>query len=139
MDETLWYTPDWDIWVKLSATGPVIYHDEITTAFRLHGGSLTMTGSRDPQQFRDQMQVVVDRYLETIPASSRRMIDRAARVSINVNVSLAAAADGSPNALFAAAANILSLGPAGMKRYLRDSRLRERVMPRLKARLAGSF
>jgi len=56
-----------------------------------------------------------------------------------VNVSLAAASGGSFKALASAAGNILSLGPMGMRRYLRDSRLRERVVSRLRARMTGAF
>jgi len=139
MDEKLWYTPDWDVWAKLATAGPVVYHDEITTAFRVHGGSLTVIGSRDAGEFRAQLQTVLDRYLDRLPASSRRMIERVARASINVNVSLAAASGGSLRALAGAVGNVLSLGPMGMRRYLRDSRLRERVVSRLRARMTGAF
>jgi hypothetical protein len=139
MDEQLWYTPDWDIWAKLSSIGPVLYHDEITTAFRVHGSSLTVTGSRDAGEFRSQMQTVLERYLDQIPSSSRRMIERVARASINVNVSLAAASGGNVRALAGAAGNVMSLGPVGVARYLRDSRLRERVVSRLRARMTGAF
>ncbi|MDX8451526.1 glycosyltransferase [Mesorhizobium sp. VK9D] len=139
MDEKLWYTPDWDIWVKLSSTAPVIYHDEITTAFRVHGSSLTVTGSRDVNEFRSQMQIVMERYLPRLPASSRRWVEPAARASISVNVLLAAASGGDLMALVRAARVVLSLGPIGMRRYLRDSRLRERVTCRLRAKLTGAF
>jgi glycosyltransferase involved in cell wall biosynthesis len=139
MDEALWYTPDWDIWMKLAITGPVIYHDEMTTAFRVHGSSQTVTGSRDVRDFRAQMETVLDRHLERIPAASRPRIERLGRASIEVNVSLAAASGGSAIALATAAANLLSLGPVGMGRYLRDSRLRERLMPRVRARMTGAF
>lgn len=139
MDEQLWYTPDWDIWVKLSTRGDVVYHDEITTAFRVHGGSLTVTGSRNAEEFRSQMETVLDRYLARIPSDNRQRIERLARASINVNVSLAAASGGSAAALASAASNLLSLGPVGMSRYLRDSRLGQRVVSRLRAKMAGAF
>ena len=51
LDEALWYTADWDIWLKLGSLGPALYHDSVTTAFRVHGGSLTMSGSRDVRRF----------------------------------------------------------------------------------------
>ena len=51
MDEALWYTGDWDIWLKLAAGGPVRYHNTVTTAFRIHGGSQTVTASRDLVDF----------------------------------------------------------------------------------------
>lgn len=139
MDELLWYTPDWDIWVKLSTVGEVVYHGEMTTAFRVHGSSLTVTGSRNSGDFRSQMETVLDRYLERIPSGSRREIERLARASININVSLAAASGGSATALASAAGEVLSLGPVGMGRYLRDSRLGERVVSRLRARMARAF
>lgn len=139
MDEKLWYTPDWDIWAKLSSLGPVIYHDEITTAFRVHGSSLTATGSRDGREFREQMQTVLERHLGMVPPSSRKLIERVGRVSIDINVSLAAASAGNMNGLLCALGHLLSLGPVGMSRYLRDSRLRERVVSRLRARVAGAF
>ncbi|CAN7527302.1 glycosyltransferase [Mesorhizobium sp. LjRoot246] len=139
MDEKLWYTADWDIWAKLASTGPVVYHDEITTAFRVHGGSLTVTGSRDVSEFRSQMQIVMERHLSRLPASSRRWVEPAALASISVNVSLAAASGGNFKALVRAACTVLSLGPIGMRRYLRDSRLWERVICRLRAKLTGAF
>lgn len=139
MDDALWYTPDWDIWMKLSSVGPVVYHDETTTAFRLHGSSLTVTGSRNGAEFRAQMETVLDRHLQNITADSRKRIERLARASIGVNVSLAAASGGSATALASAAGNVLSLGPVGIGRYLRDSRLSERVVSRLRARMAGAF
>lgn len=139
MDEKLWYTADWDIWAKLANIGPVVYHDEITTAFRVHGGSLTVTGARDVSEFRSQMQIVMERHLPRLPASSRRRVEAAARASISVNVSLAAASGGDLKALGRAARVVLSLGPSGMRRYLRDSRLRERVTCRLRAKLTGAF
>ena len=139
MDEELWYTPDWDVWLKLAVEGPVTYHDDVTTAFRVHRNSLTVAGSRDADQFRSQMQRVLDRHIDRAAPSRRHAILRAASASINVNVSLAAASAGSFKEGLRAAANVLSLGPAGMRRYFRDSRLVERVLPRLRSRLRGAF
>jgi glycosyltransferase involved in cell wall biosynthesis len=139
MDDALWYTADWDIWLKLASAGPVVYHEDFTTAFRIHGSSLTMTGSRDARDFRSQMETVLDRYTGELPVSRRRGIERVARASIDVNVLLAAASGGNVRALASATGNVLSLGPAGMSRYLRDSRLHERTVSRLRARLAGAF
>ena len=139
MDTALWYTSDWDVWLKLAAIGPVRYHREVTTAFRVHGSSLTMTGSRDPADFEEQMRIVLDRHAPRLPPAREKAVGRAARASIRVNVALAAASAGDGRALLRALRAILSLGPSGMRRYLRDSRLAERVFPRLRARLAGAF
>lgn len=98
-----------------------------------------MTGSRDAADFRSQMRIVLDRHLWRLPQPVRRRTERAASASISINVSLAAASAGSVAALRDAAKKLLLLGPLGMYRYLRDSRLQERVMPRVRAKLAGAF
>lgn len=139
MDERLWYTPDWDIWLKLAVAGPVMYHEEYTTGFRVHGSSLTISGSRDRHEFQSQMEIVLARHIGRIPISIRGRVERAARASINVNVSLAAASAGNLNMLLPAVAKLLSLGPVGMGRYLRDSRLLERLIPRLRSKISGGF
>ena len=35
LDESLWYTADWDLWLKLSAAGTVQYHPDVTSGFRI--------------------------------------------------------------------------------------------------------
>lgn len=137
LDVNLWYTADWDIWLKLAASHPVFYHDVATVGFRIHGGSLTMTGSRDAADFESQMQVVLERHLAKLGGS--KGIERAARVSITVNTAIASASAGDLTHLWGAAFEVLGLGPAGVRRYLRDSRIIERVMPRIRAKLTGAF
>jgi hypothetical protein len=138
MDQALWYTADWDLWLKLASYGPVIYHEEVTTGFRIHAGSLTVMGSRNLDDFTSQMETVLNRHLPLIGENSRA-VERAARASIAVNTALASASAGSPRFLWRAASEVLSLGPYGLQRYLRDSRLVERVAPRVRAKLKGAF
>ncbi len=138
LDEALWYTADWDMWLKLAARGPVLYHDSVTTAFRVHGGSLTVTGSRDISDFTQQMEIVLDRHLPRLTAGSESVVRRA-RASIAVNAALASASAGNPSLLPRAASEVLRLGPSGIYRYLRDSRIVERVAPRVRAKLTGAF
>jgi glycosyltransferase involved in cell wall biosynthesis len=138
LDENLWYTGDWDIWLKLAAQGPVCHHREVTTAFRVHGSSLTVTGSRDTADFERQMQIVLDRHLPRL-AAHRGRVHRAGIASIKVNGALAAAASGRLAPLFPALGRVLALGPAGIHRYIRDSRIADRVIPRVRAKLMGSF
>jgi hypothetical protein len=138
IDNTLWYTADWDLWLKLASMGPVIYHNEITTGFRVHGDSLTVKGSRDIDDFTWQMETVLNRHLSSFDGCSRA-VERAARASIKVNAALAAAAAGHSRHMIGAGAAVLALGPCGVAAYLRDSRLVERITPRLKAQLRGAF
>ena len=139
VDPSLWYTADWDLWLKLVGAGPVIYHADITTGFRIHGASLTVTGSRDADDFRAQMRTVLDRHLGELPSKSRRRVEAAARASINVNVSLANAAGGRWQTLGGASWDVLRLGPAGIVRFVRDTRLKDRLLPRLRAKFSGAF
>jgi hypothetical protein len=138
LDENLWYTADWDMWLKLAASGPVHYHNGLTVGFRIHDGSLTVTGSHDTAAFRQQMQIVLDRHLSGLGGGSKD-IERAARASIAVNTALSAASAGNLSNLCCAALEVARLGPVGISRYLRDSRIAERVAPRVRAKLKGAF
>ena len=139
LEVDLWYSGDWDLYFKLADLGAVHYHPEATAAFRVHGGSLTVTGSRDPADFEAQMQVVLDRHLGRITPELSKPVGRAARASIRINVALAAASDGSIGAMLRAVGELVALGPRGVHRYLRDSRLLDRALPRLRARLSGAM
>lgn len=138
IDESLWYTADWDMWLKLAALGPVPYREALTVGFRIHSGSLTATGSRDAVDFRRQMDTVLARHLAKIALAARPGIERVAKVSIAMNSALALAARGRYRGLLAAVFDLVCLGPVGMWRYWRDSRIAERLRSRLKARRAAA-
>lgn len=133
IDESLWYTADWDLWLKLASLGPVPYRDAVTVGFRLHPDSLTVTGSLDAADFRQQMDTVLARHLPRLAPAARPAIERVARVSIAVNSGLASASRGRYRALLAALFELACLGPVGVRRYWRDSRIVERLLPRLRA------
>jgi hypothetical protein len=138
LDESLWYTADWDMWLKLAARAPTRYHAEVTVGFRIHADSLTATGSRDSAEFVRQMRDVLARHLPNLESASKGS-ERVARASIAVNSALASAAAGKYRDLPCAAAQVALLGPSGIRRYFRDSRIVERLLPRVRAKLAGSL
>jgi hypothetical protein len=138
VDENLWYTADWDVWLKLAALGPVLYHDATTVGFRIHSSSLTATGSNDAADFAQQMHIVLSRHLGKLGGGSKD-VELAALASIAVNSALAAASAGDNGGLVRAASQVLRLGPSGIHRYFRDSRILDRVVPRVRARLAGGL
>lgn len=129
--EALWYTADWDLYLKLAKLGRVAVRPRATTAFRVHAQSLTMTGSRDAVAFRAQHDAVLARHLS--PETDPRLAARA-RASVAVNCSLAEAASGNRRALFAGVMAILGLGPLGAWRYVRKAALWDRARPRLALR-----
>jgi glycosyltransferase involved in cell wall biosynthesis len=138
LDETLWYTADWDMWLKLVGGGQTYYHNDVTVGFRIHSGSMTVTGSGKTEDFRHQLESVLDRHLSALGSPSKG-VERAARASIAVNVGLSRASRGDFPGLFRAASRLALLGPGGIRRYLRDSRIVERVVPRIRAKIAGRF
>ncbi|HTV90855.1 MAG TPA: glycosyltransferase [Stellaceae bacterium] len=138
LDPQLWYTADWDLYLKLSRLGDIHYHRECLAGFRIHDSSLTMSGSRNLTEFRAQMERVIDRHVDRLTAR-RGMTQRLAAASVEVNVGLAAASHGNLAPLMKAAVRLMALGPRGLCRYLDYSRIVERSRPRLRARLAGGL
>jgi glycosyltransferase involved in cell wall biosynthesis len=139
LDLDLWYTGDWDMWLKLAAQGEVLYHDAVTAAFRIHGASATTIGSRDSEDFAAQQRLVVERHIDAVARERRPHVRRLAKASIAVNTALAAAASGHPGRLMSALGSVIALGPIGAAHYLHRSRIVERVLPRVRAKLAGAL
>jgi hypothetical protein len=139
LDLDLWYTGDWDMWLKLAEHGDVVYHDAVTAAFRIHGASATTIRSRDTQDVTEQLRTVLERHIGAVPRERRAAVRRLAEASIAVNTALAAAAGGRPAKVMSALGAVVALGPVGAAHYLHRSRIVERVVPRMRARLAGGL
>ena len=139
LDKALWYTADWDLYLKIASIGNICYHSTPLACFRVHRNSLTVLGSRDIQDFRKQHTVIVDRHIDKLIPDSRTATLRISAASIDVNVALAAAVAGKFGAISKAIRSVLFLGPAGIARYLSYSRIVDRALPRLRAAVAGRF
>jgi hypothetical protein len=136
LDEGLWYTADWDLWLKLAARGTSLYHMQPRTAYRVHAQSQTMQrGAARAAEMRRQLEVVLNRHLPLLQDRRRaREIGAAARLSVDLNHALAEAASGGTPPWWRFAWRFLTLGPSGRRRFLRDSRIVERVLSRIRAR-----
>ncbi|MEM8827969.1 MAG: glycosyltransferase [Cyanobacteria bacterium P01_G01_bin.19] len=132
LNSDLWYTADWDFWLKLASLGDCYYIPKPLAAFRVHGDSQTIRRSSSVAEFRQQMRLVVDSHLHTKPKSE---VAKVAFFSTEVNTTLAAMVHGESPKLFKLGLDFLALGPAGWRRYWQDSRIQERVSARLKAKL----
>jgi len=134
LDESLWYAADWDLWLRLGGLGPVRFVKETLCAFRIHKQSQTMARKLLPNEWEDQLTTVFDRHLENGPfaESFSESLGRVAKASIAVNAALAAASRGEPVKASSTLVELMALGPAGWHRYLRDSRIAQRVRSRLK-------
>lgn len=139
MDEKLWYTADWDLYLRLGRQAPIFVREQETTGFRLHGGSLTMTGRLDDRAFRAQLETVLERHLDAVPVSLRQGAAHLARVSVDVNCSLATASSGQFGGLIRLIGALLRLQPTKLPAYLRQSRIIDRLLPRLRLSLAGDL
>lgn len=139
MDEALWYTADWDLYLKLTTCGYFCYHPDALAAFRIHPGSQTALGTRNSRDYRDQLETVLRRHLSGLEPAARRHTLQLARASIEVNVALASLSRGSPAGFANALRVLLALGPFGICEYIRYSRVIERALPRLRARIARAF
>ncbi|BAZ45964.1 putative glycosyl transferase [Chondrocystis sp. NIES-4102] len=134
LNQQLWYTADWDFWLKLASQSPgnTCYLPKPLAAFRVHPESQTIRRSSSLGEFRQQMRAVVDNYLDPQLTSE---VAKVAFFSTEVNTSLAAIVHGESPNLIKLAKDFLLLGPFGWRRYWQDSRIQERVLARLKAKL----
>ncbi len=135
LDEALWFSADWDLWLRLGAMGPVRFIGETLSAFRVHPASQTAARKVLPTEWEEQLTTVLARHLQAWPITGglRISVEHAAQASIAVNSALSAASRGEPMNVSAVVLELLALGPAGWRRYLRDSRIVQRVASRLKA------
>jgi hypothetical protein len=130
LDEALWFTADWDLWFRLGRLRRGIrYLAAPLAGFRVHAESQTVVRN-DLADRRRQYEAVVERHLDGSPVPAVR----AARFSVEVNLALTARAVGAPVSWRPLLGALSRLGPAGCPRFLRDSRIIERVSARLKVR-----
>lgn len=132
LDERLWYTADWDLYLKLCERGDFTYIKSATVAFRVHSQSLTMTGSRSIDDFREQLEIVLERHLHQFPSKARDDREKLARVSVATNAILAATMNGKVRHLWLLLLEIARMRPSQFIRYLHYSRIVERILPRLR-------
>jgi glycosyltransferase involved in cell wall biosynthesis len=134
LDEALWFSADWDLWLRLGALGPVRFIAGTLSAFRVHPASQTVARKLLPNEWEQQLTTVLARHLQNWPVTGklRASVERVAMASIKVNSALSAASRGEPVRPSAVLLGLLALGPSGWHRYLRDSRIVQRVRSRLK-------
>jgi glycosyltransferase involved in cell wall biosynthesis len=137
LDEKLWYTADWDFWLKLAKYGQTIYYPKPLSVFRVHPNSQTVTRSSYIQDFRQQLELVIDKHLETWSASgqTKSKVRKIANFSKEVNIALASVIHGKKVKRIFLVRELFSLGFLGMYKFFRDSRILERSVARIRAKL----
>jgi glycosyltransferase involved in cell wall biosynthesis len=131
--EDLWFLADWDFWLRLiHEAGDVRILDESFAGFRLHEDSQTATRTTDGNDLRRQFAEIRNRVTALTGAHP---CEAAARVNEDLTVTLANWSHGQPGVPWKTLRGFLRLGPVQSLRFLQDTRLRERVWPRLCLRM----
>ena len=132
--EDLWYTADWDFWLKLAAAGKTSYIPRALSAFRIHPQSQTAQRSTRIDDFHRQLMVVLERHIRSYEAvyANKPAVTLAARFSVKANTILASHVHGQRPNFFSLLPEFLAMGPEGCYRFLRDSRISERMLPRIR-------
>lgn len=134
LDEDLWYTADWDLWLRLMSTGPVGWNPAPLAAYRLHSGALTLKGSRNQADFRAQLETVLNRYAWLVTGERESALARA-RLAIDLNLALAAKLHGEPVPQLHLFWRAFSTGPLGVSRFISDTQIVSRIVARFRAGL----
>ena len=132
VDPSLWYTGDWDLYIRATLACSAIYIDEPLADFRLHRTSLAMQKSRSAHDFRRQLDCILERYEQALPPARRDELLRVARFSNSVNVALAQGFHGDWSLLLRLIPELRRLRLRDFRRYLEDSRIVERTSARIK-------
>ncbi len=140
LDPDLWYTADWDFWLKLAATGPTLYSSGLRTGFRIHPSSQTVARSHQVDEIRQQLCGVFEKHFAAWSglAQDRVAVRQAGELACELNTHLFAALQGRKASWAQWALRFASRKPAVWHRFLRDSRILERVRARICAGLLRS-
>jgi hypothetical protein len=137
LDPELWYTADWDFWLKLAARGPTRYLPRPLAAFRLHPESQTVKRSGGMAEFRRQHEIVWERHWprwrEQI--ANRDRVESAFRLSTELNLLLAGLLHRGETNWRRLIGATLDAGLAGMTHFVNASRIAERASARIRAGL----
>lgn len=130
LDEALWYTADWDFWLKMVLSGRAAFLNHETVAFRIHGQSQTILRSGKGDDFQYQMQKVLERYSTALPVPP--VVVRAAHFSIKVNVILASVWAGKVSGVFGLLEPLWRLDWSLVRVYLSASCILQRLFSRIR-------
>jgi hypothetical protein len=137
LDERLWYSADWDLWLRLAARGRSRCVARVLAGYRLHPHTQTSVRSGDLAEFGRQHEIVFEKHFPAWKAAlpDAEQVAARARFSIDVNTALAALASRQKAGWGRLAGSFAALGASGACRYFHDSRILERMSARLRGRL----
>lgn len=131
LDESLWYTADWDLWLTLASRSAWFYDPEPRTCFRIHSESLTAKSKAD-SEFQEQFIRVITKHYPRLKIVNDPGLERLAWFSVKVNIFLARLFQRERPLFLELLLHALQISPRGLARYWHVSRIRERVASRIK-------
>jgi hypothetical protein len=137
LDPDLWYTADWDFWLKLASRGSTRYLPQQLAAFRLHPESQTVKRSGGIDGFRRQHDIIWERHwpIWRDRLAKGEWVEAAARLSVEMNVLLAGLLHRGGVDWRQLLTTGLQASPAAWGHFVNSSRLFERVAARIRAGL----
>jgi len=140
LDETLWYTADWDLWLKLLQQAPATLLGSTGAYFRIHSQSQTTLRSNDAEAFLKQMEVVQERHLWALESEPRAHAYHSAGVlSTRTNSALAATFHLRPGGYLVWLRSLVTSGFPGTVIWITNSAILDRIVPRLRLILRRRF
>jgi hypothetical protein len=140
LDESLWYTADWDLWLQLLHTGSAILMPQFGTAFRVHSSSQTLQRSRNIEEFHAQLATVQRRHRWALDGQlAAPGLRRAGELSTRTDAALAAGFHRQPHGYLRWLGSILAAGPRGIRVYLDNASLGDRLRPRVRLAVQGAL
>lgn len=135
LDESLWYSADWDFWLRLSRMGVGVYDPVPWSMYRIHPESQTSLRTQDVAEFERQQRLVLGRHLARWRNhDGAESVVRMGELSVTLNAALATAAVGGRANWHAVWRDSWKVGPWRWPAFLRDSQLRDRVESRWRMR-----
>lgn len=135
MREDLWFLADWEYWGRLIVKTVPYHCAAYLASFRIHDLSQTVTRSHNSDDLRRQYHAVIDSILSQLLDVEENHIQRvksAAYMNCEVSIMLALMSHGDFSNFGNVCRASLHLGPKGWVRFLRDSRLHQRLFSRLR-------
>jgi hypothetical protein len=134
MDEELWFLADWKLWAGIIRHTRVAVAQEPLTAFRIHAASQTSRRTGDDAELRRQYEHVIGLIRTWLPdgATSRRAVS-AARLNMAVCLAMALWSHGQRGRALGTLLGGNWWQLPAWPRFLRDSRITDRVPARLRA------
>lgn len=132
LDEALWYTADWDFWLKLAKTGPVAWTPEKLASFRVHSESLTVKGSKIESDFIAQLEIPLDRHISALDVEDQATTRALAETSNKLNVRLATGFHTRKIGIWTILVSLIQLGPTNWPAFFRNTQIVARVLPRIR-------